>query len=98
KPDQDEPLIEWPSRSKILKDALLSFSPSHRFDVQSLEDIRPGVIDAVETGRWFAERVGSIARTKSVALQQRLAKSAGLARRRVERAHEILFVCYGNIN
>jgi predicted ATP-grasp superfamily ATP-dependent carboligase/protein-tyrosine-phosphatase len=98
KPDQDEPLIEWPTRGRMVRDALLGLSPSHHFDVQSIDDVRPGFVDAFRTGKWFVERFGSTARAKAVELQQRIAQRTGRARSRVESAGEILFVCYGNIN
>jgi predicted ATP-grasp superfamily ATP-dependent carboligase/protein-tyrosine-phosphatase len=98
KPDQEEPLITWPTRAQIVKDTLLGLSPLHRFDVQSIDDVRPGLIDAVRTGRWFAERFSSIAKTRSIALEQKLAQRTGRVKKAIDAAETILFVCYGNIN
>jgi protein-tyrosine-phosphatase len=98
KPDQDEPLITWPTRSSALRDALLVFSPRHRFDVQTMDDPRPGAIDVLKTGEWLMERVVSIAKHKTIERAQQRARASGEARARARKARSILFVCYGNIN
>jgi predicted ATP-grasp superfamily ATP-dependent carboligase/protein-tyrosine-phosphatase len=98
RPNQSEPLIAWPTRGRVLKDALLVLSWRHHFDVQSVSDPRPGIIDAVRTGEWFVDRAKSVVRSKRIEREQRRARSQGETARRLRKAKSILFVCYGNIN
>lgn len=98
KPDQDEPLIRWPTRQEALRDFMLTFSPKHHFDVQSLGDLKPGLVDAAKTGAWVMERATAIARQKWAQQRAARVRSSGKALKNLEGAKNILFVCYGNIN
>lgn len=98
RPNQDEPLIEWPSKKRALEDLLTAFTPRHHFDVQAIADPRPGVVDAIRAGRWFAERIESNARHAMVKSTQARAQKRGTLHERLSGAGEILFVCHGNIN
>jgi predicted ATP-grasp superfamily ATP-dependent carboligase/protein-tyrosine-phosphatase len=98
KPDQDEPLIRWPTRQEAFRDLLLTFKPQHHFDVQSFSDPTPGLIDAAKTGAWVLERATAIARQKWARARARKTRSGGAALRRLEGAKQVIFICYGNIN
>ncbi len=98
RPTQDSPLIQWPTRQRMMKDLALALSPRHRFDVQTLSDPVPGLLDAARTAAWFGERVVSIAKDKLDARHHARLRAKGEVRRQVEAARSILFLCYGNIN
>lgn len=98
RPDQDEPLIRWPSRQEILHDTLLTFSRRHHFDVQTLSDPKPGLIDAAKTGAWFVDRVVAIAKQKRARSAAEQLRASGAVREEAANAKKLLFVCYGNIN
>jgi protein-tyrosine-phosphatase len=98
-PDQDEPLIKWPSKQEALSDLLLGLSPRHHFDVQSFRDPRPGIVDLGRTAEWFVGRAGAVAKQKLIAYSQaRERKSGAFVDQRLKNAREVLFLCYGNIN
>lgn len=99
RPDQEEPLIEWPTKLGAAKDLLLCASPRHRFDVQALEDPRPGLVDLYRTGDWFLERFREVSRRRRIERAERKLRARGtLIHQRIPSAGSILFVCYGNIN
>lgn len=98
RPDQDEPLIRWPSRQEILHDTLLAFSPRHNFDVQTFSDPKPGLVDAAKTGAWFVDRVVAIAKQKRARSAAEKLRASGAVREELAAANKVLFVCYGNIN
>ena len=91
-------LVSFPSRAQILKDALLIFSPRHRFDVQQWRDMWPGIVDAWHIVRAQVERVLRIIAERRLARRLNNAWRNGEVARRVASAHKVLFVCYGNIN
>ncbi|MEQ9496039.1 MAG: ATP-grasp domain-containing protein [Deltaproteobacteria bacterium] len=98
RPTQDSPLIEWPSREKMLKDLALALSPKHHFDVQTIADPVPGLLDAARTAGWFGERVLSIAKDKLDERHHAKLRRSGEVGAQVEAARSVLFLCYGNIN
>ena len=98
RPSQDEPLVEWPTRMSVLRDACLMFSPRHCFDVQSLTDPKPGIVDILRTGSWFIERVWSAARDAYYFREHRKIRRSGSLPRRIRNSRSVLFVCYGNVN
>lgn len=98
RPTQDSPLIQWPSRQKMAKDLALVLSPRHRFDVQTLTDPVPGLLDAARTAAWFGERVVAIAKDKLDVRHHARLRAKGEVARQVAAARSILFLCYGNIN
>jgi protein-tyrosine-phosphatase len=98
RPNQDEPLIAWPSKVGALKDLLAAFLPRHNFDVQTIFDARPGLVDVYRTGEWFVDQLALNTRRAILAGAQARAQKSRLVHRQLRRAREILFVCYGNIN
>ncbi|MCK6550164.1 ATP-grasp domain-containing protein [Myxococcota bacterium] len=96
RPSQHEPLITWPTRRAVVRDLVAGLSPRHAFDVQSMSDPRPGLVDLARTGAWLAERVRATIdhrRGLRAALRSRTR-----LRTRLAAARSILFVCHGNIN
>lgn len=91
-------LIRFPTRGQILKDALLFFSPRHRFDVQQWRDIKPGLVDVWRIARAHIERLSRIVAERRLARRLNKAWRSGEVARRLAVAHHVLFVCYGNIN
>lgn len=92
-------LVTLPSAGRVLRDTLSVFSPRHHFDVQSLADPKPGLVDLGRIARRQWQRVaGILARRWRLAAQRRAARAGGAAERRLRGAREVLFLCYGNIN
>ncbi len=91
-------LVRFPTRGQIFKDARLFFSPRHHLDVQTWRDPRPGIIDV-----WLIVKA-QIQRAMRLMAERRLARRLqkswenGEVARRLRAAHQILFLCYGNIN
>lgn len=99
RPDRSDPLIQWPTRFSALRDLFLIFSPRHGFDIQSLHDPVPGLVDVFRIGKRFARRFVEIAQKNLIAkAQERKRREGSLPGKDLPRAREILFVCYGNIN
>jgi len=94
-----EPLIQWPRRRDAVRDLALALSRKHHFDVQSLEDLRPGLIDARRTVESVTSRFTDLVKKRLVARRMEAARSERVAMgKRIAEARHILFGCYGNIN
>lgn len=91
-------LVSFPSRAQILKDALLIFSPLHRFDVWQWRDPRPGIVDAWRIARAQIARALRIVGERRRARRLRQAWRSGEVARRLASARQLLFICHGNIN
>ena len=91
-------LVHFPSPAQIVKDALLIFSPRHYFDVQQWRDPRPGMVDVWRMLKEQAQRVSRLIGERRLARRLRKQWAKGTVAARVRNAHQILFVCYGNIN
>lgn len=90
-------MVRLPSTTEVLRDLLLVFSPRHRFDVQSLDDLKPGIIDIGQITRHYWQRIVSALRERRRRQQElQTARSAG--RKVMSSAQKVLFLCYGNIN
>lgn len=97
--DAPPALVQLPSLRKVLLDGLLVFSPRHHFDVQSLRDPWPGLVDLWRIGRRQGQRVGALLhQRRSLARARSAARPGGAGRRRMAQAGQVLFLCYGNIN
>ncbi len=94
----DPRLFQRPGNGELTRQALHMFTPSHRFDVQSISDPLPGLVDLWRIARDQVQRVTGLLHERS---QKRRLAGEG-ERRRIRRlargARRILFVCYGNIN
>lgn len=92
-------LVTLPTGRQVLKDALLVFSPRHHFDIQSLRDPWPGLVDLWRLLSHQAQRASSLwQRRRFLAAQRRAAQPGGRGVRQLQGAHRVLFLCHGNIN
>jgi protein-tyrosine-phosphatase len=92
-------LARLPGWRRVLLDTLLVLSPRHRFDVQSINDPWPGLVDLGRIVQRQADRVLSARRTRRrLKGAQRDAARGGPAQARVRQARSVLFLCHGNIN
>jgi protein-tyrosine-phosphatase/predicted ATP-grasp superfamily ATP-dependent carboligase len=92
------PLVTLPDKSTLLRDAALIFSPRHRFDLQSLRDPRPGLVEIGRCARFYWDRIVSQLRQRRLISRQESAWRDGTVTRRLQGARNVLFICYGNIN
>lgn len=90
--------VDVPSPGRVLRDMARIFSPSHRFDVQSLSDPLPGVIDIGRICRSYTHRLGGVLAEKWFTSMQRIAWRNGTVRENLRNADSVLLLCYGNIN
>jgi protein-tyrosine-phosphatase/carbamoylphosphate synthase large subunit len=86
-------LVTIPGRKDVLRDWALVFSPRHHFDVQSLSDPWPGVVDFARIVRKQLQRVTGRLRDRF-----RLRQQMKRAHQSRQPWHTVLFLCYGNIN
>jgi len=95
----DDPRIAIiPPRSEIVKELGLFFLPRHRFDVQSITDPLPGLVDLKRIGVGYCRRALTLAQEKLFFIRQHRAWSRGHVTTGMKTANSILFLCYGNIN
>jgi protein-tyrosine-phosphatase/predicted ATP-grasp superfamily ATP-dependent carboligase len=92
-------LVTLPTGRQVLKDALMVFSPRHHFDIQSLRDPWPGLVDLWRLLSHQARRASSLwQRRRFLAAQWRAAQPGGQGVRQLQGARRVLFLCHGNIN
>jgi protein-tyrosine-phosphatase len=92
-------LVRLPPKREVLRDCLLVFSPRHHFDVQSLRDPWPGLVDLWRIVRKQGLRVSTLLRDRRrLASERRTALPRGQGRQVLARSRKVLFLCYGNIN
>lgn len=90
-------LITLPGRAQVLRDWLQVFSRHHHFDVQSLSDPRPGLVDLGRIMRRHWQRVtGQLALRRRLQTEWRGSVQGGHAA--LAGARRVLFLCHGNIN
>lgn len=90
-------LVTLPSIPQIFKEQSLVLSPRHHFDIQTLNDPKPGFIDLwrIASDQWQRIKKVAVARHR-LQRERRRAQSAGRTTMTV--ARQVLFLCYGNIN
>lgn len=86
-------LVTVPGWKDVLRDWALVFSRRHHFDVQSLRDPWPGLVDLARIMRKQRQRI-----TSRVHDRWRLRRQMKRARQSRQTARTVLFLCYGNIN
>ncbi len=96
--DADPRITSVPPRGEIVKELGLLLSPKHYFDVQTLRDPLPGLIDLGRTLASYGVRLCSYINDKRFLRQQQRSWSKGRVAAAVKNAKSILFLCYGNIN
>ncbi len=96
--DADTQLVKLPSRWQATKDMLAMFRPSQRFDAQSLSDPLPGLVDVGNILCNYWQRATELAKEWLGNRRERFRNRWSTTAKAVQSAHNILFVCYGNIN
>ncbi len=92
-------LVRLPAAREVLRDCLLVFSPRHHFDVQSLHDPKPGLVDLGRIVRAQWRRISTLLQQRRrLAHERRASQPGGSGRQRLAGARQVLFLCYGNIN
>jgi protein-tyrosine-phosphatase len=94
----DTRIASIPRPWEVIKELTLFFSLRHRFDVQSLRDPLPGIVDVGRIARSYIDRLRSLAAEQKFRLSQRHAWKSGKVSAAVLSAQSMLFLCYGNIN
>jgi protein-tyrosine-phosphatase/predicted ATP-grasp superfamily ATP-dependent carboligase len=92
------PMVKIPSRWEIFKELRLFFNFRHRFDVQSMHDPVPGLVDLGRILGSYLQRILALAQERRFFSRQQMAWQRGEVPAAVSRARSILFLCYGNIN
>lgn len=91
-------LVTIPALSDVLRDSALVFSPRHHFDVQSLGDPKPGLIDLAQIAGKQGRRVMDLLGRRWHLYKQRHRARRRARENRLDQTRSILFLCYGNIN
>jgi len=96
--DADARIVKVPDAVQVLKGLGLFLHPRHRYDVQSLGDPLPGLIDVGQVLKTYHSRALAFFDELKFRRQQRKAWSRGEVAAAISSARSILFLCYGNIN
>jgi protein-tyrosine-phosphatase len=91
-------IADIPDNRTIVRELGLFFSPRHYFDVQSLRDPLPGLVDIGAILASYCQRLLALFEEGRFLRRQRRAWRRGEVRRALNDANSLLFVCYGNIN
>jgi protein-tyrosine-phosphatase/predicted ATP-grasp superfamily ATP-dependent carboligase len=94
----DTRIVNLPDAAGVLKGLGLFLHPRHRYDVQSLLDPLPGLIDIGQMLKIYYSRAVAFLDELKFRGQQRKAWSSGEVAAAISSAQSILFLCYGNIN
>ncbi len=70
----------------------------HRFDVQSIRDPVPGLVDVGRILNSYLQRILALAQERRFYSRQQMAWKRGEVSTAVAQARSMLFLCYGNIN
>lgn len=95
---QQPEIADIPSGWAVFRELALFMSPRHRFDVQSLRDPIPGLVDIGIIITSYIHRIATMLGEKSFLWRQKRAWRRGDVARSITSASSILFMCYGNIN
>ncbi len=96
--NEDTRIVKLPGRAAVLRELGLFLHPRHRFDVQSLRDPLPGLVDLGRIVATYYRRFSGLLGERLFLWRQRNAWRRGEVSRLLAGAEDILFVCYGNIN
>ena len=96
--DSLPPIVDVPSWGEVLRGLALCFSFRHRFDVQSLLDPIPGLVDIGRILASYPKRLASLRLERKFRAAQVKAWSSGAVEAQLGKARSMLFLCYGNIN
>jgi len=96
--DTESRIVKVPSGWQVLRELGLFFNLRHRFDVQSITDPVPGLVDIARILREYFERISALLEERRFCALQRQAWKRGEVSLAISQARSILFLCYGNIN
>lgn len=94
----DTRIARVPSCGTVIRELGFFLYPRHRFDVQSLRDPLPGLVDLGRIIASYAQRLQAYLGEKRFYAQQKRAWKSGEVASAVSQARSMLFLCYGNIN
>jgi protein-tyrosine-phosphatase len=94
----DERIATIPGRGAIFRELGLFFNFGHRYDVQSLRDPLPGLVDVGRLLKGYYHRLAALSNEMLFYARQRRAWKNGEVTNAISRAGSMLFLCYGNIN
>jgi len=87
-----------PGRNALWKSVQMLFNLQHRFDIQSMSDPVPGLVDIGQILAAYWKRARSIVQDRWLLRRQRAAWRSGHVANTLANAKHLLFICYGNIN
>jgi len=94
----DQRIVDLPTRWQVFKGLALFLHPRHRFDVQSLRDPMPGLVDFGRILASYYRRFSGLVGERKFMRRQRRAWRRGEVAAALKSATTVLFLCYGNIN
>jgi protein-tyrosine-phosphatase/predicted ATP-grasp superfamily ATP-dependent carboligase len=94
----DKRIAHVPTGWEVFKGLGLFLHFRHRFDVQSIADPMPGLVDAGRLLKSYFRRTIALSEEQAFFLRQRRAWRKGVVSEAVSQAGSMLFLCYGNIN
>jgi protein-tyrosine-phosphatase/predicted ATP-grasp superfamily ATP-dependent carboligase len=94
----DKRIAHVPTGWEVFKGLGLFLHFGHRFDVQSIKDPVPGLVDAGRVFKSYFHRTLALSQEKAFFSRQRRAWRKGVVSAAVAQSGSMLFVCYGNIN
>jgi protein-tyrosine-phosphatase/predicted ATP-grasp superfamily ATP-dependent carboligase len=96
--DADTRVVTLPRGWEVFKELGLFLNFRHRFDVQSVRDPVPGLIDIGRILSAYLQRIQALFEEMQFRAQQKRAWNRGEVSAALSRAESMLFLCYGNIN
>ncbi len=94
----DTRIAKIPRGWEVLKELGLFLNFRHRFDVQSIYDPVPGLVDAGRIIKAYSQRFFVLWEEMNFRRRQKRAWKSGEVSAALSRAESMLFLCYGNIN
>jgi protein-tyrosine-phosphatase len=96
--DTDTRMTKIPGTWEVFRELGLVFNRRHRFDVQSICDPVPGLIDIQRIFSSYIQRLQALSEERKFFSRQKRAWRSGEVAAAVSRAASMLILCYGNIN
>jgi predicted ATP-grasp superfamily ATP-dependent carboligase/protein-tyrosine-phosphatase len=96
--DVDTRIAKIPRHWEVFKELSLFLNFRHRFDVQSIFDPVPGLIDVGRISGDYFRRILALSEEVQFRARQKRAWNRGEVSAAISRAESMLFLCYGNIN
>ncbi len=94
----NNPLIKWPKYSQLFVDFISIFHYKHHFDAFHYQDLKPGFIELNRTFKWLIKFTSDFIVKKYLFKKHLRIKRQQTLPKILNKANNILFLCYGNIN